>query len=288
MARRYGGILVVAEKRHGGVMLRGFSPPRGTTASPHQVHISAAQADEPLRVLTLGGPTLFWDGVRCIIDVESDLSVIHDAPDPRTPDAVVLTSLHRPHVVLVDWELAGPTTLDMVAALRTHAPESRIVVLSGRDDPRIVPELLALGVRAYLSKSVTSDELLATIRSVSREEGRVHLILSAGRRPVVPGGGEFPRERGGSRAAPHSVRLSEREHDVLSLAAEALSNSQIARRLYISEGTVKRHMRHVFKKLNAVSRIDAVNKAISAALIPAPEVKGDLPLPPDDLAHLRQ
>ncbi|WP_050564807.1 LuxR C-terminal-related transcriptional regulator [Salinispora arenicola] len=251
------------------------------------MHTSAAQADEPLRVLTLGGPTLFWDGVRCIIDIEPDLSVIHDVPEPRTPDAVVLTSLHRPHVVLVDRELAGQTTLDVVGALRTHAPESGIIVLSGQDDTRMVSELLALGVRAYLSKTVTSDELLATIRSVSRGEGRVHLILSAERRPAVPGG-EFPRERGGSPGAPHAVRLSQREHDVLSLAAEALSNSQIARRLYISEGTVKRHMRHVFNKLNAVSRIDAVNKAISAALIPAPRVKGDRSQLPDELAHPHQ
>ncbi|MEU9507196.1 response regulator transcription factor [Micromonospora sp. NPDC048170] len=238
-------------------------------------------------MLTLGGTTLFWEGVRRIIDVEPDLSVIHDAPDPRTADAVVLTTAHRPHVVLVDRELTGPTTLDVVGALRAHGPGSGIVVLSGQDDTWIVPDLLALGIRAYLPKSVSSDELLATIRGVGRDDGRVHLILPARRRPVaLPGGArDGHRERDVFPVVSRTVQLSRREHDVLSLAAEALSNSQIARRLFISEGTVKRHLRHVFNKLNAVSRIDAVNKAIGAALIPAPRVDGDPPQPPDKTAH---
>ncbi|MEU4563512.1 response regulator transcription factor [Actinoplanes sp. NPDC023936] len=240
----------------------------------------------PLRVLTLGGPTLFWEGVRRIIDIEPDLSVIQEAPDPRTPDAVTLTTAHRPHVVLVDRELTGHTTLDVVGALRAKAPDSGVVVLSGQDDAQVVPDLLTLGIRAYLPKSVSSVELLATIRNAGHDDGQVRLVLPARRGQLLPGGlRDLRRDHTALPGGPHSVRLSRREHDVLSLAAEALSNSQIARRLFISEGTVKRHMRHVFGKLNAVSRIDAVNKAISAALIPPPRISADFPEPPEENAY---
>jgi DNA-binding NarL/FixJ family response regulator len=109
-------------------------------------------------------------------------------------------------------------------------------------------------------KSVTSAELLATIRS-ARSGGRLTLAVSA-------------RSMWEHR---DDNLLSRREREILELAARALSNSQIASRLFVAEATVKRHMHNAFRKLGAVSRIDAVNKAKTASMISTGEGFGPEP-----------
>lgn len=209
-----------------------------------------------LRILIADDHTLFREGIVEILTAAGGLEVVGTAHDGEEAfrKAVEL----RPDIVVLDVEMPGPEVRETLPRLVRACPRSRVVVLTMHDDVVLARELLALGASAYLVKGSTRHELLSALHSVVVDRGSEHVILSVSQRGF---------DRVGQ--APADV-LSAREREVLGLTAEALSNAQIARRLSIAEGTVKRHLRNIYGKLGAVSRLDAVNKAVAASLIPAP------------------
>jgi len=157
---------------------------------------------------------------------------------------------------MLDIEMADAYAGGLLAELRARCPTTRTVVLTMCEDPAIVQQALAAGIAAYLVKSsIVGHELVAAIRSVTR--GRDNVLLSVPRQTMA----------GLRLASAVAGMLSERERDVLELAAQALSNTQIATRLHIAEGTVKRHLTNIYSKLGAVSRVDAIRKAMQGGLI---------------------
>jgi DNA-binding NarL/FixJ family response regulator len=214
-----------------------------------------------VEVLVVGLPTLFREGVRGILDAEPDLLVIGEVNYAEAV-AILTTTSHTP-VVLIDIDGLGAEPVAMIHRIQTAQPRAHVMVLSERGDLHLVRHLLSLGVSAYLLKSVTGKELVSAVRGADADHGRVTLSVSRGTFGVSRGA--IDTDAGYAPPA-----LSPREHDVLQLAAEAFSNAQIAHRLGISDGTVKRNLRNIFAKLGAVSRIDAVNKGIAASIIPAP------------------
>jgi DNA-binding NarL/FixJ family response regulator len=214
-------------------------------------------ADEPVTVVLVDDHVLMREGLRQILETQPDVLVVGEAGDSAT--AIEVVAKHQPRVVLLDVEIPGGDVTDTVTALRKSAPGTEVIILSMYDGPHLVQRLLALGIRGYLLKSVSRAELVSAIRNATMDDGRV--ILSVSRRSLS----QLPGNTGS---------LSPREIDVLELAAKALSNAQIASRLYLTEATVKRHLSNIFAKLGAVSRIDAVNKAVAASLIPPPR-EGD-------------
>ncbi|MEU2610285.1 response regulator transcription factor [Micromonospora sp. NPDC007271] len=217
----------------------------------------------PTRILLVDDHALFRHGLRELLSMEPDLTVIGEASTGA--EAVAFVAAHRPDVMLLDVGIPGDHAATTIARTLAAAPATRIVILSMFDEPSVVKELLGAGARAYLLKSVTRDDLVATLRSVRTDADRIMLSIS--------------RESFEQVSDTGTRILSDREVEIVGLVAQAYSNSQIARRLDITEGTVKRHLRNVFTKLGAVSRIDAVNKAIAMNLIspekpPAPRLRG--------------
>lgn len=138
----------------------------------------------------------------------------------------------------------------MVAAIRDRAPSVAVIILSMHQGSKRLRELLDAGASAYLAKTVARDQLIASLHSVHRSPNNI--LLSASRDSF---GTAQPTE-------PELENpLSPRELEVLQLVSEAYSNSQIGRRLNITEGTVKRHLTNIYAKLGAVSRFDCVRKA---------------------------
>ncbi|MFE9657483.1 response regulator [Micromonospora sp. NPDC006431] len=205
----------------------------------------------PTRILLVDDHALFRHGLRELLSMEPDLTVVGEASTGA--EAVAFAAAHRPDVMLLDVGIPGDHAATTIARTLAAAPATRIVILSMFDEPIVVRELLGAGARAYLLKSVTRDDLVATLRSVRTDAGRIMLSISRESFEQVSDAG--------------ARILSDREVEIVSLVAQAYSNSQIARRLDITEGTVKRHLRNVFTKLGAVSRIDAVNKAIAMNLV---------------------
>jgi DNA-binding NarL/FixJ family response regulator len=210
--------------------------------------------DRKISVLLVDDHVLVREGLKEILSVEDDIVVVSEAADSE--EAITRVLEHRPDIVLLDVEIPGRHAADTVARMRALSPATRIIVLSMYDGPQLLQRLIAEGIRGYLLKSVDRQELVSAIRSVYQTPDR--MVLSISRKSMAQ-----------LQGAPESV-LSAKEVDILKLAAQALSNSQIATRMHITEATVKRHLHSVFVKLGAVSRIDAVNRGIAAGLITAP------------------
>ncbi|MFD4206015.1 response regulator [Micromonospora tulbaghiae] len=204
-----------------------------------------------ITIMLVDDHALFRHGLRELLSMEPDLVVLGEAGTGA--EAVVMAARHRPDVMLLDAGIPGEQAAATIAHTLAVAPDTRIIILSMFDEPAVVKELLGAGAQAYLVKTVTRDDLVATLRSVRGDGDRVMLSISRE---------SFERVSDG-----RSSILSAREAEILALVAQAYSNSQIGRRLDITEGTVKRHLRNVFTKLGAVSRLDAVNKAVASNLI---------------------
>jgi DNA-binding NarL/FixJ family response regulator len=216
--------------------------------------------DDPITILIVDHQTLFRQGLQELLKVEEDLAVV--AQSGTADEAVAAAERSRPDVVLLDVEIPGEDCRATLHRLQRASPGSHVIALSSHDDPTVVQELLRLGASGYLLKTVSWQELVSAIRGVCGEakSEASRVIVSISRESMAQAGDTGP--------------LSEREKEILLLVAEALSNAQIGARLSITEGTVKRHLRKIFDKLDAVSRIDAVNKAAAASIIPAPVADG--------------
>jgi two-component system, NarL family, nitrate/nitrite response regulator NarL len=203
-----------------------------------------------IRILVADDHTLLREAVCDMLRLEEQFSVVAEADDGAS--AVVMAERTQPDVVLLDVGMPGNQPTLTVRRLMEVAPGAQIIIVSMYTEPRLIQELLDQGARGYLHKSVSRQELASAIRSVQQGDHRV--VISQ----VRPASG------------PDASMLSARELEVLVLVSMAMSNRQIATRLAITEATVKRHLRNVFGKLGAVSRIDAVNKAVKASLIEPP------------------
>lgn len=210
----------------------------GAAGGRREIWPAVAGGRREIRILAADDHSLLRGALCELLDLHDGLTVVAQAGDG--PSAVALAAEHQPDIVLLDVEMPGPGPLQTVRALRERAPQARIVVLTMHDDARLIESLLKAGTSAYLHKEVDREILVSAIRS-AMAGGKTTFLP----RPVAPSG-------------PHP--LTDRERELMSLVAEGLSNRQIGTRLGIAEGTVKRHLRNVFDKLGAASRLDAVNR----------------------------
>jgi DNA-binding NarL/FixJ family response regulator len=193
-------------------------------------------------------------------------------------EAVRLTGVHGPDVLLLDIDALDEDPAVTARRLLRANPGLRVVALSDReDDTPVVLALLDLGVSGYLHKGVSRSALLSAIRDVQEDDERVTLLLARPRNGSRRAAAAPGRATTNTRPAPHMPEqtvtprtLSTREVQILRCVSVAMSNRQIAARLGITEGTVKQHLRNTYTKLGAVSRIDAVNKAVRFGLISDP------------------
>jgi DNA-binding NarL/FixJ family response regulator len=204
-----------------------------------------------LRIVLICDYALLRELVREALEGEPDIAVVEDTASCAS--GILTCKEEQPDVVLLD--VPSRLVAEGVRGIRSASPATRILLVSSRDDPVLVRQMLDSGVRGFLSKSVSRHDLVSSIRTVCADDIRVVLHVSVGALTSV------------ASAPSYSKALTKRELEILSLVSEAMSNRQISRQLAIAEGTVKRHLGIIFTKLEARSRLEAVNKAVSSGLI---------------------
>jgi DNA-binding NarL/FixJ family response regulator len=216
-----------------------------------------------MRIVVADSSRLLREALSHVLDSEPDFDVVGDADSG--PSLLRLVAEREPDVVLIDIEMPGEDPGLLVRQLHEVSPTLAVVALSLHGDPRLLPGLVDLGVSAYLHKGISQSLLKSTIRDVAGSRRQtVTISIRAG--VSIP----LPEQAPPSTPSADAQPLSVRELEVLQLVAEAMTNRQVASRMDIAEGTVKRHLRNIFAKLDATSRIDAVNKAVDAELIQPP------------------
>jgi DNA-binding NarL/FixJ family response regulator len=201
-----------------------------------------------IRVLTVDDHPLLREGIAAVIEGQPDIELVAEATSGT--EAVESFREHRPDVTLMDLQMPEMNGIDAIEVIRGEFPNARIVVLTTyRGDAQAVAALKA-GASGYLLKSMLRKDLLETIRAVH-----------AGRRRIPPEIAAEIAEHAGDDA------LTEREIEVLSRVAVGSANKQVAAQLYISEETVKAHMKSILAKLGAKDRTHAVTIALRRGII---------------------
>jgi DNA-binding NarL/FixJ family response regulator len=202
-----------------------------------------------IRVVLADDQAVVRDGLRLLLSASGEVDVVAAARDGA--EAVRLVVEHQPDVALLDLRMPELDGAQATAALAEQAPNVRVLILTTfADDDAILPALRA-GAVGYLTKDASGDELVAALRDVAA--GRTVLDAHVQRRLVELVRGTSPAVSD-SPDAGETEGLTRREVDVVRLVAEGLSNRQIARRLVVSEATVKTHLNHVLSKLNVDGR----------------------------------
>lgn len=211
-----------------------------------------------IRVVLADDQAVVRDGLRLLLEASGEVQVLAAARDGA--EAVRLVVEQQPDVALLDLRMPELDGAQATAELASQAPSVRVLILTTfADDDAILPALRA-GAAGYLTKDASGDELVAALRDVAA--GRTVLDPHVQRRLVEMLRGNAPTapdapavaEPAVPEAEPAVEGLTRREVDVVRLVAEGLSNQQIARRLVVSEATVKTHLNHVLSKLDVDGR----------------------------------
>ncbi|WP_031158764.1 response regulator [Streptosporangium roseum] len=218
-----------------------------------------------IRVLLADDETMIRAGVRAILAADPEIEVVAEAGDGR--EAIDLVLSHRPDVVLLDIRMPRMDGLSAVAELRRVAPGTAVVMLTTFGEDDYIARALGEGAGGFLLKSGDPRELLAGIHAVA--EGAAYLSPRVAHRVITQlTGGRMTRVVA---AREQVAALTPRERDVLALVGAGLSNGQIARRLYLVEGTVKAHMSAILTRLGARNRVQAAILAHEAGLLDSVE-----------------
>ena len=199
----------------------------------------------PVRVHLADDHTMFREGLEAIFSSRGDGIEVVGRSSTGGEDTIALIEENKPDVVITQIDTTLNTAKEVLSRIRSASPDSKIVVLTMSDNLRYLQALSKFGIDAYIHKSSSSEELLATIEANSRQPGGKNVVVSMPR-DLLERMGEEP-----------VGALSERETEVVVLAARGLPNARIGEELNISEGTVKRHLANVYQKIGVRSRSEA-------------------------------
>ena len=205
---------------------------------------------------------LFRRGLTMLLSVETDIQIVGEAGDGATAAALAATS--APDVVLMDVRMPKLSGIEAITAVRHVAPDARIVMLTVSDEEGDLYEAIKGGASGYLLKDASIDEVAQAVRVVA--DGQSLISPSMAMKLLD----EFKQISRTDRSQPVAPRLTERELQVLRLVAQGLSNREIAKQLFISENTVKNHVRNILEKLQLHSRMEAVMYAVREKLLDIP------------------
>ncbi|HEX9530217.1 MAG TPA: response regulator transcription factor [Acidimicrobiales bacterium] len=218
-------------------------------------------SDEVIRVLIADDQALFRRGLYVVLGTEDGIEVVGEAENGE--EAVGKAEDLAPDVVLMDVRMPKVNGIEAARAIRAMAPSTRILMLTVSDEEEDLYEAIKAGANGYLLKEISVEEVAEAIRAVVQGQSLISpsmaskllsefnsLVRRAEEKPQFP-----------------APALTSRELEVLKLVAKGMSNREIADELFISENTVKNHVRNILEKLHLHSRMQAVMYAVREQLI---------------------
>ena len=213
------------------------------------------KAKTKIKVLLADDHHMVRAGIRQLLESASDIQVIAEAGDGE--EAQALIQKHKPDVAVLDIQMPKASGIEVTRWVRAQIPEIGVLILTAYDDDPYVTAVLQAGANGYVLKTASTDELIQAVRDVY--EGKSVLD------PVITRKLMSNLFKGSEKKVIDP--LTDRELDVLRLAAKGFTNKAIGVQLNISDRTVQGHLAHIFAKLQANSRTEAVMRAVSLGLI---------------------
>lgn len=206
------------------------------------------EAETTIRLLCVDDHPLVREGIAALISNQPDIALIAEASSGS--DALEKFRAHQPDVTLMDLRLPDMSGIDALIAIRSEFPKARIIMLTMFDGDVEIERALKAGAAAYLLKSMSSKNLIETVRQAHAGSRHIHPEIAA-------------------QLAEHlsDEKLTAREIEVLHLISGGNRNQDVARKLFITEETVKVHVKHIMEKLAAKDRTQAVAIALRRGII---------------------
>lgn len=225
---------------------------------------SPRDAPAPIRVLVADDHELFRRGLRAMLELDGDIEVVGEAPDGL--EAVALAEELVPDVVLLDVWMPRSSGIEACQAIRDRVPAAKILMLTGSEEQSDLFEAVRAGANGYVLKGVEGDQVAFGIRAVYSGDS----LISPSMASKLLAEFAVMRRPDNGEANTAVPKLTEREVEVLGLVARGMANREIGKALFISENTVKNHVRNILEKLQLHSRMEAVMYAVRQNLIEPP------------------
>lgn len=216
---------------------------------------SSSKSKNKIKILLADDHHIVRAGVRQLLEGAPDLRVIAEAGDGE--EAQALIQKHKPDVAVLDIQMPKASGIEVTRWVRAHLPEVGVLILTAYDDDPYVMAVLQAGANGYVLKTGQADELIRAVRDVN--EGKSALAPTITRK-LMSNVFKGPENK-------IVEPLTDRELDVLRLAAKGFTNKAIGVQLNISDRTAQGHLAHIFAKLQANSRTEAVMRGVALGLI---------------------
>ena len=207
-----------------------------------------------IRVVIADDHPMLREAMRNTFERHEDIEVVGEAGDGE--EAVKLSSELKPDIVIMDIVMPKLNGIEATKRIREISPATAVLILTAYDDDRYVIGLLEAGAAGYLLKSARGQALVDAVRAVSAGESVLHPAIIA---KILKYGVRMRGEGSEHRA---EKQLSDRELEVLELAARGMGNKDIAKELFLSVRTVKAHLSSIFNKMDVASRTEAILKGV--------------------------
>jgi DNA-binding NarL/FixJ family response regulator len=215
----------------------------------------------PIRVMVVDDQALVREGLMTLLGAAGDVTPVAAASDGE--EAVRLAARHRPDVVLMDLRMPVLDGVEATRQIRSALPDTEVVVLTTHADEASILDALRAGARGYLTKDAGIAEISRAVHAAAAHQAVLDPVAQSA---LMEAAGAGARPAPSSAPASLPDDLTPREAEVLSLVAQGLSNREIASALVVSEATVKTHINHVFAKIGARDRAQAVHYAYTHGL----------------------
>lgn len=214
------------------------------------------KTDKPIRVILADDHAVVRQGIRAFLETSGNITVLAEASDGL--EAIRLIREHRPDVAVLDIQMPGQSGIEVTRAIRAERLPLGVLILTAFDDPPYITAVLQAGANGYVLKTAEAHDIVEAVQAVYEGQSALDPVIA---RKLMA---QLAR---GETAEAAFESLTDRELEVLRLAAQGYTNKAIGAQLSISDRTVQGHLAKIYAKLNADSRTEAVMRAVTLGWI---------------------